>query len=288
MTVSTLSGVRWRQIGDDDLAGVAELLSRGFRFRSKRYWLRGLERQAARRRPDNSPKYGYVLLHGSKAVGAILMFSATVDAAHGPAVRCNLSSWYVEPKYRNYGSLLITAALRNKTTTYVNVSPAPHTWETVEAQGFAPYCLGEMVTLPILSPRRPGAAVEAVGENGAPDGAPAFDLLAEHARLGCLSLIVRHGGERFPFVFHRHRVFKRVLPCWRLIYCRDVADYVRFAGDLGAFLLRRGRPLVVVDADAPIPGLTGWHTRSFGRKYARGPNVPRLGDLAYTEDVFFN
>jgi len=287
MTVSTLSGVRWRQIGDDDLPAVAALLSRGFRFRPAARWLRGLQRQAARPRPDDAPKYGYALFDGGEAVGAILMFSSTVDTGRGPAVRCNLSSWYVEPKYRHFGSLLITSALRNKDVTYFNVSPGRHTWAIVEAQGFTPYCLGEMVSLPILSARTPGAVVEPVSEASPPDGERDFDLVAAHARLGCVCVTVRHGGQCYPFVFQRYRIFKRLLPCLRLIYCRDIADYVRFAGDLGRHLLRHGRALVVADANEPIAALVGIHTRAYGRKYARGPNVPRLGDLAYSEDVFF-
>jgi hypothetical protein len=44
----------------------------------------------------------------------------------------------------------------------------------------------------------------------------------------------------------------------------------------------------VVDANGPIPGLVGRYSEARGRKYAKGPHVPRLGDLAYTEGVFFN
>ena len=68
----------------------------------------------------------------------------------GAVPRCNLSSWYVEPKFRSYGSLLITSAIKDKAITYFNVSSAPNTWPIVEAQGFSMYCRGEMFTLPAL------------------------------------------------------------------------------------------------------------------------------------------
>ena len=47
--------------------------------------------------------------------------------------------------------------------------------------------------------------------------------------------------------------------------------------------LRRGRPVVIVDANEPIPGLVGVFRRGSKPKYFKGPQRPRLGDLAYTE-----
>jgi len=54
------------------------------------------------------------------------------------------------------------------------------------------------------------------------------------------------------------------------------------------FLLKRGMPLVLVDANRPIPGLVGRYTERRGRKYARGPHIPKLGNLAFSEGVFFD
>jgi hypothetical protein len=70
-----------------------------------------------------------------------------------------------------------------------------------------------------------------------------------------------------------------------LIYCSDVADFVRFAGPIGRLLARRGLVFVMIDASAPIPGLVGWYSGSNMPKYFKGPQRPRLGDLAYTENA---
>ena len=69
----------------------------------------------------------------------------------------------------------------------------------------------------------------------------------------------------------------------QLIYCRDVQDFVRFAGPLGRYLALRGRSLVIVDSNAPIAGLAGVFRPGRMPKYFRGPERPRLGDLAFTE-----
>jgi hypothetical protein len=287
MSSTATTGLRCRRIAEADLPAVAELLSRGFRFRPARYWLRGLQRQAEHPLPKGSPPYGFMLEHDGIPVGAVLLIYSVAPPAEGSILRCNLSSWYVEPKYRSYGSMLITSAIKDKDITYFNVSSAPNTWPIVEAQGFAVYCRGEMFTLPALSSPVADTTVEVVTETSAPARLPEDEVLREHAKFGCLSLVLHHGGEDYPFIFQRHRV-KRVLPSYRLIYCRDMADFVRFAGNLGRFLLKRGMPLVLVDANAPIPGLVGYYTERRGRKYARGPHTPKLGDLAFTEGIFFD
>ena len=75
-------------------------------------------------------------------------------------------------------------------------------------------------------------------------------------------------------------------PCAQIIYCRDVGDFIRLAGPIGRFLAPRGLPLVIVDANGPIPGLIGTYHRD-RPKYFKGLLRPRLGDLAYTEYALF-
>ena len=48
-------------------------------------------------------------------------------------------------------------------------------------------------------------------------------------------------------------------------------------------LARRGLPFVIIDANAPMPGLAGWYSHGDMPKYFKGPQRPRLGDLAFTE-----
>jgi hypothetical protein len=108
------------------------------------------------------------------------------------------------------------------------------------------------------------------------------DILLQHGALGCISVWCVSAGRAYPFVF-RPRTVKKLIPCARLIYCRDIGDFSRFAGPLGRYLARRGKPLVVVDADAPLPGLIGMFRGGRMPKYFKGAQRPRLGDLAYTE-----
>ena len=280
--------LRVREIRESDLSAVAKLLNRGFGFRSIDYWLRGLERHARRPRPANCPAFGYCLDHGGAPVGVILLLFSEVRAGAGLVVRCNVSSWYVEPAFRAFAPLMVKVAIKDKNVTYFNITPAPHTWSTVEAQGFSLYCKGQIYAALMLSlPVREASVQSYSAEQAAGLDDYESDLLRQHDGFGCLSLVVRDGSAAHPFVFQKHHV-KGVVPVYRLLYCRQIADLQRFAGNLGRFLARRGGLLVRFDADGPVAGIVGWYTEKRGRKYAKGPNPPRLGDLAFTEAALFD
>src|SRR5579864_4542962 len=138
--------IRCREIGDADIGAVADLLTRGFVGRSRDYWIHGLRRQAARAVPQGYPRFGYMLECDGRPAGVLLLLYSAGSA--GTDIRCNLSSWYVEPQFRNYAPLLTRLAQRHKHVTYVNISPARWTWPTIEAQGFRPYCNGLFFSLP--------------------------------------------------------------------------------------------------------------------------------------------
>jgi len=283
--VSPVTGVRCRQIVEADTESVAALLARGFPNRNRAFWLAALAQLRRREPPPDLPKYGYLLESNGVTVGALLLICSQLRTATEVSRRCNVSSWYVEPEFRPYASMLARMALRHKDVTYLNVSPAPHTRPIIEAQGFARYCDGVFVALPMLNGLFGGEPVKLRAAGEAPAAASdAFEreLLAQHAALGCISVWCETPERAYPFVF-RPRLVKAAIPCAQLIYCRDLADFIRFAGPLGRFLAARGQPLVILDANGPIPGLIGFFSRGSMPKYFKGPQRPRLGDLAYTE-----
>jgi hypothetical protein len=282
---SSPASVRLRQIAEADLPAIAKLLSEGFQNRTTDYWLRGLRRHVMRPRPADYPTYGFCLDSGGEPVGVILLLFSNMPSADGIRVRCNVSSWYVRPAFRGYGSLLVTSTTRDKRVTYFNITPAPHTWSTVEAQGFLVYCKGQMYGIPVLSRARP-ASVMPFSDQALRMRAEDVDLLRQHAGFGCLSVVVRDADVDHPFVFQKHYV-KGLVPVYRLLYCRSTNDFVRYAGNLGRFLLRRGGLLVRFDANEAAP-MAGWFSDARGRKYAKGPHAPQLGDLAFTEAALFD
>jgi hypothetical protein len=130
--------LRCRPITSADLDAVVALLKKGFgRQRSRRFWQRMLTALGNRPIPEGMPRYGYLLEARSRPVGVLLALSSTIHSGTTTFTRCNLSSWYVEPEFRPYGSLLSSRTLRHKEVTCTNISPAPQTWPLVagEARG---------------------------------------------------------------------------------------------------------------------------------------------------------
>jgi len=280
-----LPAIRCRQITDADVAGLITLFTRGFPSRGEQFWARALQQLGAREPPAGLPQYGYLLESGGVPVGAILLVGAEIERGGERIRRCNLSSWYVQPAFRSYASLLVSRALSHKDVTYLNISPAPHTWPIIEAQGFSRYSDGVFVAVPMLNGPFGSAGVTVFDGRQRPAAefeASELETLQQHAALGCISLWCATSERAYPFVFRR-RLAKNIIRYAQLIYCRQTDDFLRFAGPIGRFLALRGNPFVVLDAAAPIPGLIGVFCRGRMPKYFKGPHPPRLGDLAYTE-----
>jgi hypothetical protein len=285
--------IRCREISETDIDAVAELLTRGFAGRSREYWMQGLRRQAAREVPDGYPRFGYMLDHDGMPVGVLLLLYTSRINGAAPAIQCNLSSWYVDPAFRNYAPLLTKIAQRHKEVTYLNISPATWTWPIIEMQGFSTYCSGLFVSIPVLSRVAPGITVETI----APDARTIaglseadVELLTRHARYGCLSLVCRTPtGGPLPFILLPMRIRRGWIapPAMQLIYCRDIAEYVQCVGAIGRALIGHGKFAVVLDSNGKVAGLTGFYSNARGRKYFKGPHTPRLADLTDTELVLY-
>jgi hypothetical protein len=283
---------RFREIQESDVEAIADLLTRGFVHRSREYWMLGLRRQGARVLPQDAPRYGYLMENDGKPVGCLLVIYSTRMIDGAATICCNVSSWYVDPEFRNYAALFASMTQKRKDVTYFNVTPALPTWPILEAQGFQVYCRGLFFSLPALSAKGRDMHVEAVTPDTAAIAGLSDDELAmlkRHAGYGCLSLVCRTAAEAIPFIFFSLRKRRGIipLPALQLGFCHEIADYIRCAGAIGRYLLWRGRPIVILDANGPIAGLTGLYSEARGRKYFRGPSQPRLGDLAETELAIF-
>jgi hypothetical protein len=279
---------RFREILDSDLDAIGDLLTRGFQHRSRDYWMRGLHYQGTRPLPPGAPRYGYLLENQGAPVGCLLMIYSSKIIDGETATRCNVSSWYVDPAFRNYAALFASMTQKRKDITYFNVTPAMATWPILEAQGFVPYCRGLYFSMPVLSRGGRGMTVETITPKTlSVAGLPAADLemLKRHAAYGCLSLVCRTAETALPFIFFSLRKRRGIipLPAVQLGYCPSIADYIGCAGAIGRYLLRRGKPIIIVDATGPLAGLPGLYSEARGRKYYKGPHRARLGDLADTE-----
>lgn len=284
--MTTPSRIRCRPIETADVPAIAALLRRGFPVRPLDYWTRGLDRLGRRAVPEGYPRYGYLLEHEGAPVGAILLIAQEITHDGDPYVRCNLASWYVEPAYRSHAAMLSLMPLRFKAATLLNISAAPNTWPTIQAQGFRRYLDGQALTLPMLGRGGRGATLRRYQTGDAPD-LPEARLLDDHVANGCLAFLATDAAGTAPLVFLplRARQGRFPFPGVQLIFCRDLADLSRFARPLGRALALQGRPFVLADVEGgKVPGQL---VRRESRRYVRGARSPRPGDLAYTEFTIF-
>ncbi len=229
---------------------------------------------------------------GRPAGVLLLLYTARNDGGE-TRIHCNLSSWYVEPAFRNYAPLLTRIAQRNKEVTIPISARHGGPGRSSKTQGFSSYCNGLLFSIPLLSACRPRIAVETVSpETSGIAGLSETEaeLLIRHARYRCLSLVCRTAGVGvFPFILSPLRLRRGWIapPAMHLIYCRDIADYVRCAGAIGRTLVRRGKLSVILDSNGPVAGLAGIYSGARGRKYFKGPHRPRLADLTDTELVLY-
>ena len=282
--------VRCREIGTTDLPAVLNLLVEGFPRRSRAYWSRGLARLADRKSVPDRPRFGFLIEAGADIVGCLLLIVSErqVDGRH--IQRANVSSWYVRPAFRFQASMLVSVAFRQKGITFINISPAPHTIPILLAQGYRQYVAGQAIMAPGLSRHGYGARIERIGakDDRHGDFVPEMDLLRRHAGLDCIVVVAIDGSQHEPFIFVRRRIVRSIVPAAQLIWCRDISAFSRFAGALGRhLLLRHGIVSVSCDCNGVLPDVPGIYREGNGRKFYRGEDLPRLGDLADTEVAVF-
>lgn len=282
--LSHLSNIRSRTISEHDLFAVANLLGDGLDYDS-RFYLHVLTCLIKHPTPNGFPKYGYLLEHDGRLVGAILLIFTRLQIGQETTLRCHVTNWYVKPNYRAYAALFFIKALGHKDVNYLNISALPAAQPILDIQGFSKYSRGQFFALPALHLMSGSADARIINVNSVPDVPfKAFEreLLLDHAKYGCISFWCATQEEAFPFVFRTH-LTKKLWPDVRLIYCRDVQDLVRFARPIGLFLARQGKFIVRIDANGPVPGLRGKYFDQIEPRWYKGPIQPRLGDLAYTQ-----
>jgi hypothetical protein len=171
-------------------------------------------------------------------------------------------------------------ATRQKDAIYLNASPAPHTWRTLQAQSFRPFNFGRSAAFPALT-FGSGHVTPIV-----PGDLPERDLLLAHNALGCISLVCEKNGELLPFVFKPRRLDRPRVRMMELIYCRSTDDFVRAGAALGRHLFFKHGALGVI-LDGKIAGMPSHYVAGKEPRYFKGPEAPSLNDLAFTEKVLF-
>ena len=103
--------------------------------------------------------------------------------------------------------MLTSHALAHKNVTFLNISPAPHTWPILEAQGYTRFGSGQFIAIPALA----GGLLETQVRTVTPDIQPGdglspseVELLVAHVpNTVVLAVTCDATDGRHPFVFGR-------------------------------------------------------------------------------------
>ncbi len=285
-TAPDARAIRCRAIAAEDLDAVGQLLARGFPERSLDYWRQGLEVLRDRPAIADTPRYGFMIEDGGQVHGVLL--TLYVPGRPNGAQRCHLSSLYVDPDYRHLALHLDRASTRDKTTTYVNISPAEHTRKFIAALGYVSLNEDTVLALPWLSAPRPGVRVAAyTPADDARLTAGEARLAADHLALGCHVLVAADGAGASVFVFQNKPLPGVKKGAVHVIYTPSMERLVHLTGPLGRALLPRGIAAWKLDAAAVPRGLVGRAFTGRSARWAKGPNPPGPNDLSYSELVIF-
>jgi len=265
-------------IGRDTLGEAHALLARGFPMRSLGFWTEGLERLTAHHAANDLGPIGQIMRMKGEAAGVMLTIRSR--RADGGSV-VNLSSWYVDPRFRLLAPRMLTRVLEEPVDVFTDLTPSPAVTDMIGRFGFVQRHAGALlVALPVAA-FTPGGGARIV--DGAPEATEAA-LLAGHRELGCLVMrLVTASGET-PLVVSV--ASRRGLPVARLIYTTDLAAVRAAMGPLARHLLARGLTVLELPADPGdhVPG--GWFTRRSRPTFFRGTPPAAAVDHAYSEFVF--
>lgn len=79
---------------------------------------------------------GFIIVDNNKVVGFLGTIFSEHNAAQGKERICNLTTWYVEPAYRQHGMALFLKVMKLPNVSWSNLTAAPHTHEWLIRSGF--------------------------------------------------------------------------------------------------------------------------------------------------------
>ncbi|OSM04059.1 hypothetical protein [Magnetofaba australis] len=277
-------------IQQDDLERVCAYLSDRFATAcTAADWLRGFQQPWQR----SAPNHGYMLVDESGAIGGVIgAIHSQQRIGQTPRAVCNMTSWVVDPPYRQMGMKLFLRLIKQRESIITNYSASPTVEAILKAYGFTPYPQQVLAVPHAPRPYLPGGGVRAAEsvEEFLPWLTPARQRIASDHQ-GCHGLRqLAIGGPATGFA---HLLFFtarcRNLPCIDVIDVDKPELVKKYWPRIASRFLFSHRALV---SRWPLQTLNG-HTLPFGRllrtggtdyQLNRGDDLPRLSPL-YSESV---
>lgn len=277
-----------RPIDTRDVASAATLMERGFAPPPAITWAVFLNHLMTLQNHQLTGPIGYLLCKDGTDVGIILTLRSRRTRGDSPAADVvNLSSWYIDEPYRWYAPLMLKKVLRDKSAVFTDLSASEEVLKLLPALKFQPWTEGLLTTsLPqsLLSYRRDVSIVpfDKLDAGEISDGD--ITMLQDHARMGCISCVLKIDGAYHPLIFTVRR--RRNIPHAYLIYAPDRQVVISALGNICAHLLKHAHFLVALDCNQDECVRLGSFRKTSWQKYFVGPAVTGGIDYAYSEFVY--
>lgn len=274
-------------IDEKRLEAAAELLARGFPEKGQGFWIRGLSRLYAYSRAHDFSSVGSLLIAKEEPVGVLLKIPS-YHMTTGQKL-LNLSSWYVDAKYRWFAPRMLQQAMADNTVVYTDFSPSENAAKLNQQLGFRTFTARHLLfALPYtaLVGRNTGSVLEI---DQVPKGGLSeceLDSIKLHVEFGCLALAVKQDGIYHPVVFDV--VSKRKIPLAQVLYAGNAETVIANMRPISRFLLKRGVPLLslVVPTDSKVQhAIKPWPERAYQIKGAWQDDA--INEM-FSERVFLN
>jgi len=209
---------------------------------------------------DGKPNLGFILADGDEIVGFLGTVYARRQTGSTTNVVCNLTSWYVRPDYRGWGTALLAAAIRDESISYTALTPGPLSRQVFTALGFK-RLEERRIVMPLLldaetlSKPRPAILFDPGTVRRTLDKRQQ-QMFDDHTPYDCLQLILIAGSERAYIVVKRRTMSLRRLHRWFLadvrfpysevLHCSAPPLLARYLEHVRLPILRRQRTLALV------------------------------------------
>jgi hypothetical protein len=275
--------VQLRAIDDACIADAIALLSRGFPERAPSFWTSGLERLLAYRARTGVGPIGQLMLVGGQPVGVILTIESRRRHDTGERTLVNLSSWFVEAKYRWLAPQMLRSVVADASVVYTDLSPSLETSIINERLGFSLVSRGVLLFFLPWSALWPRSDARVVPFDLIPSGAlgsAQHELLAHHQELGCISAALQLGDGYHPLILHTPR--RKSFRVARLLFGESRRQINGNMAAIARFLMRRGIMFLTMHADldddargaivwnqfAPVQVKGEWHRGGVDQAYS--------------------
>lgn len=226
MAGSNMVKVQVRQASMQDQKGIVNLLE-GFYPGVPHHWRKLFAHRPWQTEGDFP---GFVIVDDEKIVGFLGTIFSEHEGAKGRTRLCNMTTWYVEPNYRQHSMVLFLKLMKLPNVSWTNFSAAPHLYECLTRTGFK--TLEETQTYVIPIPKwRHKKSVKLLVDVSEQDLHPDLHhIYRQHAHLSCRHVLIQKGTEQCYCLIVLTRYKK--LPLAKIYYLSNPALFREVLADI--------------------------------------------------------